>query len=193
MPAESGQSTRPVVTAGGETPPVASILEVLPEGSLPAGFARDVAESRFPLITGDVALRKGEYGKAAVAFADAARRHPKAPGPNFALGDALVGIGQFDRAARFIRIGLERAPRWADSLDRSRAYGLTGDHKKHLEAAAKHARELPANANAWFLLGYLRMTSGIKTERDRAARAFERVLSIDPDDEVTLRFLRRGR
>ena len=189
-PVESGPSTSPELEGASSA---STLLKLLPRGSLPEGYVQEVARSRFPLVAGDVALRKGEYAKAAVAFADAVRRHPDAAGPCFALGDAFVGIGQFDRAARTIRTGLSSAPRWADSLDRRRVYGVADDHAKHLKSAEDHARETPENANAWFLLGYLRMTSGLKQERDLASRAFHCALSLDPDDDLSLRFLRRLR
>jgi len=161
------------------------ISDLIPPDSVPEEFKLKLSDSRFPMVTGDVALKRGEFAKAAVAFDDASRRHPESAGPLFALGDALLGLGKHERAAGTIRKGLAKAPKWADSLARGNA--------DQLKAAAKYAQEHPERGDAWFLLGYLRLTSGIKSERERAETAFSHAVSIDPRDEVSLRYLLRLR
>ncbi len=187
MPVAGGRaaSLLPVTTGR-----AAYVADLLPEGTLPTGYVESVAESRFPLVKGSVAFTKGEYGKAAAAFADAADRHPDAAGPQFALADALVALGKWDGAARAVRAGLDLAPRWADSLDRRKVYGRAGDHEKHLRAAEEYALAHTVEADAWFLLGYLRKTSGVTEEQDRAAASFRQALSLSPEDSHALRFSR---
>jgi tetratricopeptide (TPR) repeat protein len=140
-------------------------------------------------VIGDMAFKDGNYVQAALAFQDALTRKPEAAGALFALADALIALRNYGYASDCIRGGLSAAPRWADDLDRHGVYGQEGHLERHLAEVTEFAELYPRDRRAWFLLGYLRMTSGIEEERDQAAAAFRRAADLDPDDRQSLRYL----
>jgi predicted TPR repeat methyltransferase len=111
--------------------------------------------------------------------------------PYFALSDSLVALRNYGFAAELIRAGLAKSPKWADRLDRHGVYAVKGDLEKHLKEVTRFAEVNPRAPEAWFLLGYLRMTSGIAEEKKAAADAFRRVLDLSPDDDLARRYLEK--
>ena len=158
---------------------------------MPEGYRRRLEKSNFPMVMGDVAFKAGDYVQAALAFQDAADRRPEAAAAHLAFADALIALRNYGYAADELRVGLRLAPTWADDLDRHGVYGEKGHLEKHLaeveEAASRHG----AGADAWLLLGYLRLTSGMPAEMEKAGQAFREVLSRAPEDALARRFLER--
>jgi len=67
--------------------------------------------------------------------------------------------------------------------------GKDGDLERHLKEVAEYTEKYPKSHRAWFLLGYLQMTSGEKPIRAKAPLAFRRALDIEPDDPIAWRYL----
>ena len=162
------------------------IVEVIPEDFYPL-----LRDSHFPMVIGDVAFKDGDYVKAALSFREAFDRNQTGVASRFALGDALVALRNYAYASDAIRSGLEASPRWADNLDRHGVYGndKEGDLERHLTEVAEYTEKYPKSHRAWFLLGYLQMTSGEKPIRAKAPLAFRRALDIEPDDPIAWRYL----
>jgi len=160
------------------------IVEAIPED-----FDRTLRKSNFPLVMGDMAFKEGNYVQAVLAFWEALDRKPDAVTCHFALGDALLALRNFGTATELIRAGLGMSPRWADKLDRRGVYGVKGDFEKHLDEAALFAESNPRAPEAWFLLGYLEMTSGEAEAKKVAEEAFRHALDLDPDDALSRRYL----
>lgn len=159
------------------------------EEAVPEDFDRTLRQTHFPLAIGDMAFKDGSFVQAALAFRDAVERRPDAAAGHFALSDALVALRNYGYAADEIRDGLALAPKWADGLDRR---GVYGDRP---ELVAEHIGELESfldthgqGADGWFLLGYLRMTSGDPEARAAAPAAFREALARDPSDALSLRY-----
>jgi len=158
--------------------------------AVPEDYKRTLRKSHFPMVMGDMAFKAGNYVQAALAFRDALGRRANATAAGaFAFGDALVALRNYQYAEKSIRGGLTLAPTWADKLDRNGVYGKKGDLEKHLteiEQFTKDYKKVPAG---WFLLGYLRMTSGDIGLREKAVAAFEVLLTLRPDDELGRRYI----
>ncbi|MEN8150154.1 MAG: hypothetical protein ABFS86_10040, partial [Planctomycetota bacterium] len=163
--------------------------------NVPEDFDRTLRKSNFPMVIGDMAFKRGNYVQAALAFRDALDRKERAtPAGAFAFGDALIALRNYRFAERNIRAGLSMAPKWADRLDRHGVYGpgvagKKGDLEKHLAEVEQFTKDYTKTASGWFLLGYLRMTSGDVGLREKAAEAFEALLSLQPGDELATRYL----
>jgi tetratricopeptide (TPR) repeat protein len=161
------------------------IVEAIPED-----FDRTLRKSNFPLVIGDMAFKEGNYVQAVLAFWEALDRKPDAVTCHFALADALLALRNYGAATELIRAGLEMSPKWADELDRRGVYGVKGDFEKHLDEGALFAESNPRAPEAWFLLGYLQMTSGDAKARKAAEASFRHALMLNPDDGVAQRYLR---
>jgi len=157
---------------------------------VPDDFQRTLRKSNFPMVMGDMAFKDGNYVQAALAFRDALDRRAKATAAGaFAFGDALIGLRNYKYAENSIRNALVLAPTWADKLDRNGVYGKKGDLAKHLAEVEQFTKDYRKVASGWFLLGYLRMTSGDIGEREKATTAFEMLLELQPGDELGRRYI----
>jgi tetratricopeptide (TPR) repeat protein len=161
------------------------------EEDVPEDFERTLKKSHFPLVIGDMAFKEGSYVQAAIAFWDALDRKPDAVAPHFALADALVALRNYGLATELIRAGLEMSPRWADRLDRRGIYGAKDEKgfEKHFGEVKLFAQQNPRAPDAWFLYGYLLLTSGDERRRGAAEEAFRLALRLDPDDALSRRYI----
>ena len=105
------------------------------------------------------------------------------PGNGFAelaYGLAHFALGGYDASADAIRRGLGLVPDVIDRpIDVSRQYGGAAELRSHLGALESHVEAHPDDANAWFVLGYVRFSTG---EPESAAAAFAKAASLRPDD-----------
>jgi tetratricopeptide (TPR) repeat protein len=158
--------------------------------TVPEDFDRTLRKSHFPMVIGDIAFKDGNYVQAALAFRDALDRNEAAtPAGAFAFADALIALRNYQYAEKSLRAGLTMAPTWADKLDRNGVYGKNDDLAKHLSDVEQFTKDYPKVASGWFLLGYLRMTSGDIGLREKALPAFEEFLDLVPDDALGRRYV----
>lgn len=129
------------------------------------------------------AFRQADYEEAARKFRLAAIAAPDSAGPLFALGQALLALGEDDayavrviRKAVLINADLVREP--------GDISGVYKDQEEFARVMAELAKRAETSADAYFLLGVNRYLTG-----DPAARGiFATVLERNPDDHVAALF-----
>lgn len=129
------------------------------------------------------AFHKADYEAAAKKFRLAAVSAPESPAPLFALGQALIALGQDEYASRVIR----RAVLLSKELLREPG-DIVGVYKDQAEfdrvLTALAGRAAVAGSDAHFLLGVQRYFSG----DPRARETFAAYNKANPDDKVGLMF-----
>jgi hypothetical protein len=159
----------------------------LPRVPLPHADPR--VESGRQVDLGKDAFSRGEYGRAAERFRQAADLAPDEPLPLFLLAQAHVALGNYRRAFDAIRDGLALKPDWP--AERFRPAELYGDnvaeYGAHLAALEDALAAHPTDALLLFLCGYELWFDGRKAE---ARELLVRAAPALPDPGVVERFLR---
>jgi hypothetical protein len=128
-------------------------------------------------------FRATEYEEAARKFRLAAIAAPDSAGPLFALGQALLALGEDDAyAARVVR----KAVRMNADLVREPGdiSGVYKDQDEFARVMAELAKRAETSADAFFLLGLNRYLTGDPDAR----RIFDSIVERDPDDDVAALF-----
>jgi tetratricopeptide (TPR) repeat protein len=132
------------------------------------------------LATGEADFAAGEYDDARQSFSYAVLEEPDNGFANLAYGLVYFALGDYSASADALRRGLSAAPDIVDRpIDITRQYGSSDDLARHIQSLQLHLASRPADADAWFVLGYVEYSSGRPTE---AARAFEKAAGLDSDD-----------
>lgn len=149
------------------------------------GVIRVEPQERIPvqnasLARGEQAFREGDYEAARQAFSYAVLEEPENGFAELAYGLVHFAMGSYDAAADAIRRGLGRVPDVIDRpIDIGRQYGDADDLRAHLQALQLYVAAHPGDANAWFVLGYTRYSTG---EPAAGLRAFSKAASLNPND-----------
>lgn len=153
-------------TAGSET-----------AGRTPTEQARRVGVA---LGRGDKAFERGDYAEARGEYVRAVILSDSSAAARISLGISEFALGNFDDAAWAIREGVARAPHLGlASLDLREAYEHPEDLASHLAALEAVVESDPNDADAWFLLGFVRYFSG---DRSGGATAFATYRSMPEAD-----------
>ncbi|MHC4958366.1 MAG: tetratricopeptide repeat protein [Planctomycetota bacterium] len=128
------------------------------------------------------AFHGADYDSAAKKFRLAAVSAPENPAPLFALGQALIALGQDDYAARVIRRAVVLSPKLLDEPG-----DLVGVYKNQEEfdrVIGALSTRSATSGQARFLLGVQRYFTG----DPRAVGIFADLAKVDPADSVVARF-----
>jgi tetratricopeptide (TPR) repeat protein len=127
----------------------------------------------------------GRYGEAASAFERAARLWPDDPGFHSNLGLARKGAGDLEGAVRAFRSALAADDRYGRArIHLGEVLIALGRPAEALPELERSARDEPANAAAWHLLGTARAALG---REDEARAAWEEVIRLEPSSPLAER------
>ncbi len=139
------------------------------------------------LRSGLTELKRGDLVRAIAALSLAAELDQGDPASRLHLAQARLQRGHFEEAAAALRRALELQPKLVFlDLELDRYYARPGTLRAGTQRLAQWLRSNRATADAYFLLGYLSYQLG---EYEDAHSAFQRVRSVRPRDELTLRYL----
>ena len=138
---------------------------------------------------GDAHFANQKYSDAYERYRKASQQSPKVADTWFRQGLALAAMGQYERASKAIKRGLEFKPDWANSdFTLDEVYrGDAMSKKARLDAMLKAADDDPNNGDLSFLLGVHFYFDG---KRDRAAPFFRRAADVLGTDSDVKAFLR---
>lgn len=136
---------------------------------------------------GHEAFGRGDFPVASQRFLLAASLNQGDPASRVCAGNAQMAVGAYESASRLVDRALELQPKLAYlPLDLRAAYAQTNDFYRHLAALQKAAEKAPDDADAWFLLGYVRFFSGAPLA---AADALRHAVELRPDHRTSARLL----
>lgn len=139
------------------------------------------------LRLGDWYFKQARYEEAAESYVRALAYVPDDGAAHFIVADALFASGDYHYAAYMIRKALDLDPGLANAeADKRAFYGDPKQFDDQLAKLGKYCDEKRYDAAAHLVLGYNLRFSGQKLE---AARAFRRVLEIEPGDTAARAFL----
>ncbi len=135
-------------------------------------------------------LAMGEVPRALRSYEAAAIHMPLDPMPLFHQGQALLALGQANRAVVVIQRGLKWQPEWPASEFAPRSlYGSrTAAFERHLAALADQVDKNPNDASLLFLLGYQLWFDG---RREQAVPLLRRAAALSVDTEHLKGFLQK--
>ncbi len=147
-------------------------------------------ESEQQIELGREAFARGEYGRAAERFRQAADGAPNAPQPSFLIAQAHIALGNYRRAFDALQVGLRLDPDWpAQPFRPIEMYGeLVTDHADHTQALEDLLAAMPDDPVMVFLTAYQLWFDG---RRDEAKLLFQKAAPVLPDPNVVDRFLQR--
>ncbi len=129
------------------------------------------------------ALRRGDYARATIRFTLAARLNQSDPAARVMLALARLGQGHFDAAAAAFRRAVELQPNLVyldlPLAERYPRPGVLAERTRALAAWIRGTKR--SDADALFLLGYLRFRAGQFAE---AQAALEQAAALRPDDRL---------
>ena len=129
------------------------------------------AKHRDEMIKGEQAFRKGKYAEALAHFETARQLSSDSPESLLSLARASFALaeGSYAKTAEYLLRTLEIVPELplVHVFPRS-FYGQADDYRRHSKNLADYAKSKPDDAQAQFLLGYLRWRQG-KADEARAA------------------------
>jgi hypothetical protein len=138
---------------------------------------------------GREAFARGEYGRAAERFRQAADLAPLSPLPYFYLAQAQLALGNHRRAFDALQVGLRLQPDWV--REPFRPIDLyednPADYAEHLQLLMDLATATPDDPVILFLTAYQLWFDG---RREEARPLFERAAPVLPDPNLVNRFLR---
>lgn len=171
----------------------APVLLLVPPGhaeEVPEAYDRTLRGSPDPIAIAMKALGDGHYIQAALAFGEVRYRSPGNLDAAFGLADAQLALGNLEAAAESVRAGLDCLSHWADDLDARRVATGEGEITKRIEAVARCVERRPTSESGLFLLGYLRLASGLPDQVAKAHAPLRTALDLDPNGRHTLRLIR---
>lgn len=169
-----------------EARPAAQGERLQPSDRPAAEAAGDVAVAtsvKTAIARGDAAFETGDYEAAREHYVRAIVEAGADPSVRIALGLADFALGRHADAARAVRWGAWHSPGLAGSaFDLRRAYGGPEDLQTHRSRLASFVDEHPKDADALFLLGFVRLFSG---QRDEGIIDLQAYLKM-PDHDVAV-------
>jgi tetratricopeptide (TPR) repeat protein len=164
-----------------------------PAGPLPADMqvhgkprttnaAAKVRAGKF-LQFGDASFAKQKYNSALERYREATTAAPDLADCYFRQCFALIGLGQYESAARTLERGLRIRPNWPESkFELTTIYGPDSQLAQavHREALATAIEQNPQDADPLVLLGLLLHCSG---ERERAQLFFDQAVELGANAE----------
>jgi hypothetical protein len=179
--APAGASSEVVVAGGG----VVGSARSVDAGPGTEGLAQSLAVKYVEL--GDFYFRAGRYDDAAEAYGKARSYAPDDATVHFVLADAVFAGGGWHYAAFLIAEGLRLEPALASATtDKRTFYGNAAEFDAQMAALGSYLDKNPYDAQAFVVRGYNLAFS--KRPAD-ALVAFERVLSIDPENRTAQTFM----
>lgn len=170
-----GSAGGEVVVAGGAT------------GSSVATEATPQQLAQKFVALGDFYFRENRFAEAADAYARARTYAPHDASLHFVLADAAFATGDYHFAAFLIGEALRLDPTMAHAVaDKRRFYSDPAVFAAQMKTLQDYLKDKPYDAMAWLVLGY---NLKFSEQADAAARAFRRVLEIDPAHEAATLFL----
>jgi hypothetical protein len=127
-------------------------------------------------------FQQAKYLEAAKKFRLAAISSPDNAAPYFALGQALIGMGSYEYAAKVIRKAMQLNPDLV--REPGDIVGVYQSQEEFERVMAELENAAPKNADGRFLLGVQRYFSG----DPRAREVFEALAKERPDDELIKAF-----
>ena len=139
------------------------------------------------LAAGLEQLKGGDAARATVALTLAAKLNQGDPACRIHLAQARLAQGHYREAALALRRALELQPKLVyTDLHLQRYHHSEGALGRYTDALRRWLDENPARPEVYFLLGFFEFQQG---EFAAAHRAFERVQSAIPDDELTCDYI----
>jgi tetratricopeptide (TPR) repeat protein len=132
-----------------------------------------LATARWIIGLGDIQFANQKYRDAFLQYAKASKSAPGLAEADFRQGIALIALGRYEPAAKAIKRGLDRNPKWpASGFTLGDLYGSNhADKRAHMEKLAKATETPRDNADLLFLAGVCLHFDG---SPDRAAAFFNR-------------------
>jgi hypothetical protein len=175
----AGGGVDPTVAAGGSVVGVAR-SGVLPADAGSADMAVALAVKYVDL--GDFYFRAGRFDDAVEAYGKARSYTPNDASVHFVLADAAFANGDYHYAAFLIAEAVRLDPAVASATtDKRTFYGDVKLFDAQVAALDSYLAKQPYDAMGHLVRGYNLRFSG---QPDEAARAFQRVLEIDPDNRA---------
>jgi len=143
------------------------------------------AQQRIPVnnaVLADAAraFQEARYEDARAYLARAVLNDPQNGFAELAYALGHFALGDYQAAAAAVRRGVALVPDVIDApIDVVRQYGEAKDFETHMQGLQLYVASHPEDQNAWFLLGYVRYSSGNPQE---AAEAFTKAAGLDPND-----------
>ncbi len=174
-----------VVTVGAGASLAADPGPTLASDPAPAETLSDAAERHLSL--GDYYFKQGRFADASESYLRALAYAPDDGSIHFVIADALFAQGDYHYAAHMVSRGviLDSELVFADA-DKRTFYGEPGQFDKQMETLNAYVAEKPYDAAAHLLRGYNLHFSG---EKPTAKVAFQRVIEIDPGNDIAPVFL----
>ena len=167
---------------GGRAPAAAA-----PGAARPAARQMKPAELTDKCVDlGDFYFRDGRFADAAAAYAHARTCAPGDASLHFVLADAVFATGDYHFAAYLIGEAVRLDPAIANAeTDKRLQYGDVKLFEQQMQTLMRYVQEKPYDVMALLVLGYNLKFSGKPQD---AAKAFARVLEIDPASVAARRF-----
>ncbi len=145
------------------------------------GEPASTAPHRAAVQRGDAAFEAGDYAAAREDYIRAIVEAGDDASSRIALGLAEFALGHYGDAARAVRWGAARSPGLAQSaFDLRQAYGQQESLGSHRQRLASFVKAHPDDADALFLLGFVRLFSGERLAGLADLRAYLRMPEHDP-------------
>ena len=181
-PTSGARPVSGVQPVGGVQPTSLTPAEAVAPAADDEAFLQSLNPAELAFVTGLVSFRGGEYEQAAQAWYNATLKSPDAIAPRMFLAIGLFGLGEYQRAAEYLRDAVKRNPEVASyHWDVRRLYGKTNaaGFERHLQTLDSYIELYPNQADAYLVRGFV--LSGTD-DTEGAARAFENARTIDPND-----------
>jgi hypothetical protein len=177
----------PPADAGPVRPPEREQRPAPPAPPKPPAEPREDEKTRL-LRLGREAMARGEYGRAAERFRQAAGAVPGEALPQFLLGQALLALGKYREAVDALYGGLALDPSWPAATFRPRElYGPNAvEYSEHLRRLDETLTRHPDDPVLLVLNGYALWFDGRK---DEARALFRRALPRAANPAAVERFL----
>lgn len=162
-----------------------------PVGAAPGAVARPQptpSETAAKYVRlGDFYFREGRFAEAVDAYGRARKAMPEDPSLCFVQADALFATGDYHQAAFLVGEALRLDPGMARiDTDKRLLYADVKVFEDQLATLRRYLADKPYDAMAHLVLGY---NLKLAMQPEAAAKAFERVLEIEPGNEVARAFL----
>jgi tetratricopeptide (TPR) repeat protein len=149
---------------------------------LPSGEGPEEAELLAPLQHGDAAFAQGDYAEARRHYVRAQLDGPYVGEATLAYAFTRFAEGDYALAALAFRRGVATVPDAINRpIDALNFYGDANVLEAHLQALTTHLSGQPEDVYGWFVLGYVRLSSG---DAAGALEAFDQAVVLDPPDQL---------